>query len=53
VGNPGDRGAQHFDVALPPDGAAKIILSTGPGPTGDNRWDWSYVRALCFETNHE
>jgi hypothetical protein len=53
VANPDDRRAQHFEVVLPTDGVARLILSTDAGPTKDNRWDWSYVRDLRFEAAHE
>jgi hypothetical protein len=46
----GDRGTQHFDLAIPADTPARLILHMGPGLPDDNRWDWSYVAFLRFES---
>jgi hypothetical protein len=44
-----DRGTQHLDEEIPPDGPAAVVLHTRPAKKDDNRWDWSYVSALHFE----
>ena len=43
-----DQGLQHFDVAVPDGAPAMLVLRTGPGPTNDTRWAWSYVTGLRF-----
>jgi len=49
LGHPDDRGTHRFAVDLPDD-AARVIVRTGPGPAGNNGWDWSYVSRLRFES---
>ena len=44
---PGDRGPQRVDVALPP-GLVRVRLHTRPGSNGDGRWDWTYWGNLSF-----
>jgi hypothetical protein len=48
VAREADRGTQHFDVDLPVDTPATLVLRTGTGPDNDNRWGWSYVTGLQF-----
>ncbi len=44
---PGDRGPQRVDVALPP-GLVRVRLHTRPGSKGDGSWDWTYWGNLSF-----
>jgi len=49
VSSPGDRGTQHFELELPSELPARLILRTSVAPNGDDRWDWSYVSGLSFD----
>ncbi len=45
-----DRGAQSFEVPLPPQPAgARLVVRTAPGPHGDASWDWSYLADFRLE----
>jgi len=44
---PGDRGPQRVDIALPP-GLVRVRLHTKPGVKGDGSWDWTYWGNLSF-----
>jgi hypothetical protein len=47
--DPDDRGTHRFAIDLPDD-VARVIVRTGPGPSGSNAWDWSYLSRLRFES---
>ena len=48
--NAGDRGSVNFEVKLPafPPGM-RLRLATGPGPSGSEAWDWSYLERVHLE----
>ena len=47
---PLDRGTQTFVVPLPPGlpADASLVVQSGPGPNGDDRWDWGYLQTVWF-----
>jgi hypothetical protein len=47
-----DRGTHRFVIDLPDD-VAHVIVRTGPGPAGNNAWDWSYLGRLRFESGQQ
>ncbi len=50
VSRVGDRGMLTLSLALPSDLPQRLVLHTGIGPKGDDRWDWSYVSAVKFQS---
>jgi hypothetical protein len=49
LSHPDDRGTHKFAIDLADD-VTRVILRTGPGPAGNDNWDWSYVSRLRFES---
>jgi hypothetical protein len=48
--NPADRGTINFEVPLPDRPAGtQLMVATGPGPSGSNAWDWTYLEHLNLE----
>jgi len=43
-----DRGTHRFSIDLPADSDLRVIIRTGPGPSGKIDWDWSYLSKLRF-----
>ncbi len=43
-----DRGVQSMEITLPASRPATVILQTGPGPTGNTQWAWSYWTQIKF-----
>ena len=50
VNRQADRGTQHLAAELPADRPARLVLRTEPALADDNRWDWSYVSELRFDS---
>jgi hypothetical protein len=44
---PGDRGMQSFDLALPR-GGGHLVLRISPGPKNDVSFDWAYWTDVNF-----
>jgi hypothetical protein len=50
VARTGDRGTQRVELELPADAPGRVIVHTGPGPQNDNRWDWSYIASMHWDS---
>ncbi len=47
--NPADRGFAPRRIELPAGTQRRLILETGPGPSGSNNWDWPLIGRLRVE----